>query len=144
MKRFLILFALFLSAIAVAQSWETGYDEALSLAEETDRPLIVVFSGSDWCAPCIKLEREIWQAKDFQEYAAGHFVLYRADFPKKKKNRLSEELSRENGELSDKFNPNGYFPLVVLVNSKEQVLGTTSYKNLSPEEYITHLNSFLR
>lgn len=144
MKRLLILLALFLSAMTSAQSWEARYDDALSLAHETDRPLIVVFSGSDWCAPCIKLERDIWQSKDFREYAAEHFILYRADFPKKKKNRLSEELSEENGKLSEKFNPNGYFPLVVLVNPKEQVLGTTSYKKLSPTEYITHLNSFLK
>lgn len=144
MKQFFLLFTLLLSSIISAQNWEPSYDDALLLAKETDRPLVLVFAGSDWCAPCIKLEKEIWQSVDFQEYAAENYILYRADFPRKKRNRLSEEQTRANGELSDKFNPNGYFPLVVMVDSQERILGTTSYKKLSPKEYITHLNLFLR
>jgi len=42
------------------------------------------------------------------------------------------------------LNPEGYFPLVVLVDSQEKVLGTTSYKKVPPQEYINHLNSFLK
>lgn len=144
MKQFFILFTLLLSTITSAQNWEPSYEAALLLAKEADRPLVLVFSGSDWCAPCIKLEREIWQSDNFKEYATVNYVLYRADFPRKKKNGLSEELTQANGKLSDKFNPNGYFPLVVVIDSQERILGTTSYKKFSPKEYITHLNSFLK
>jgi hypothetical protein len=44
-----------------------------------------VFSGSDWCAPCIKLDKSIWQSTEFKEYAASNLILERADFPKKNK-----------------------------------------------------------
>lgn len=144
MKQFLVLLTLLLSSMASAQNWEPNYDDALVLAKKTDRPLILVFSGSDWCAPCIKLEREIWQSDYFKEFAAANYILYRADFPRKKKNGLSEELQLANGKLADKFNPNGYFPLVVVVNSQERILGTTSYQKLPPKEYTAHLNTFLQ
>ena len=144
MKRILAFFALLLAFISSAQQWEASYDGALLLAQETDRPLVLVFAGSDWCAPCIKLEKEIWQSEDFKEYASENYVLYRADFPRKKKNQLPEKQAKANGELSGKFNPNGHFPLVVLLDSNERILGTTSYKKLSSKEYITHLNSFLK
>lgn len=144
MKQFFLLFTLLLSSITSAQNWEPSYEAALLLAKETDRTLVLVFSGSDWCAPCIKLDKKIWQSDYFKKYAAENYVLYRADFPRKKKNGLSEERTQANGKLSDKFNPNGYFPLVVVIDSQERILGTTSYKKLSPKEYITHLNSFLK
>jgi hypothetical protein len=49
-----------------------------------------VFSGSDWCAPCIKLDKSIWQSTEFKEYAASNLILERADFPKKNKTIRSD------------------------------------------------------
>ncbi|GAB5472214.1 MAG: hypothetical protein Mars2KO_03130 [Maribacter sp.] len=127
-----------------AQDWQPSYTEAITLAVERERPLILVFSGSDWCAPCIKLDKWIWQSDEFRSYAKENYVLYRADFPRKKDNGLSKELVAQNRSLADRFNPKGYFPLVVLLNGSEEVLGATGFKKVTPSEYITHLNTFIK
>ena len=48
----------------------------------------MVFSGSDWCAPCIKLDKAVWQSEEFKKEAETNWVIYKADFPKKKANQL--------------------------------------------------------
>ena len=99
----------------------------------------LVFSGSDWCAPCMKLDRFIWQSEEFKAFSNDHFILLRADFPKQKKNKLSDEQQAHNDRLAAKYNRNGYFPLVVILNKNGEIIGTTGYKNLSPAEYIKQL-----
>lgn len=126
-----------------AQEWQPDYATALAKASDTGRPLILVFSGSDWCAPCIKLDREVWQSEAFIAYAKEHYVMYRADFPRKKANKLPEAQARANGELAEKFNPQGYFPLVVVLNGQEKTLGKTGYEKGGAENYIALLNGFL-
>lgn len=136
-------FALLLSVLTVsAQDWQTDFDEAKKLAAEKNRNIILVFQGSDWCAPCIKLEREIWSTVEFRDYAASHFVMLKVDFPRKKQNALDPEQQAHNEKLAEAFNRNGYFPFVVVLNKDGKVLGETSYKKISPQEYITLLTSF--
>jgi len=132
------------SVLASAQNWKSSYKEALSISKAENKPIVLVFAGSDWCAPCIKLERSIWQSEVFVSYSNEHYVLYKADFPRKKINQLAADVKEQNNKLAETYNPNGHFPLVVLLNSNEKVLGSTGYKKLAPEEYISLLNSFVK
>jgi thioredoxin-related protein len=129
--------------LTTAQDWKESYGEALSISEKEAKPLVLVFAGSDWCAPCIKLEKSIWQSEEFASYAKENYVLYKADFPRKKNNQLPEAMADQNKILAQQFNPKGYFPLVVVLNSDEKVLGETGYKKLTPNQYISLLNSFV-
>ena len=128
---------------AMSQNWETDFKNALKTAQDSNKTIILVFSGSDWCTPCMKLEKEIWDTETFQKYAKDHFVMLRADFPRKKANKLPKEQEEKNAQLAEKYNPNGYFPSVVIIDKNQKVLGSTGYKKLTPEEYIEHLNSFI-
>ncbi len=130
-------------SIAFAQHWELDLDEAKKIAQENNKMIILVFSGLDWCGPCIKLEREIWNSEEFQAYAKDHYVMVRADFPRRKANKLPAEQEAKNAELAEKYNTNGYFPLVVVMDKNASMLGKTGYKKLTPTEYIEHLNSFI-
>lgn len=125
-----------------AQQWETNADEAMSLAAKQHKPVILVFQGSDWCAPCIRLDREVWSSETFKTYARDHFIMLKADFPRKKKNALSKEQEEANARLAEKYNQQGVFPLVVVLDEHGTVLGKTGYKKIPPEEYIAHLESF--
>lgn len=91
-KNYLVVLLLLLAQVSIvsAQEWQLDLNKAQNLAQETDRNIILVFSGSDWCAPCIKLEKEIWQSAEFQAYAKENYVMLRADFPRKKANQLAE------------------------------------------------------
>lgn len=139
-----ILSVLFLCTIVIvnAQLWHTDFIEAKKLATKENRNIILVFEGSDWCAPCIKLEREIWESEEFKDYAKTHFVLLKADFPRRKTNRLSEQQQKENEKLAEKYNQQGFFPFVVVLDKTGKVLGTTGYKKVEPAEYIKLLSSF--
>lgn len=127
-----------------AQEWVTDFNKAKDIATQQKKPIILVFQGSDWCAPCIKLDREVWQTDVFKDYAATHFVMLKADFPKRKKNVLSDKQTEQNKKLAELYNKNGYFPFVVVLDKNGKVLGETGYKKLSPQEYIKLLNSFVK
>lgn len=143
MKKLLLLFlGIGLSFNLFAQDWTYNLEKAKSLAIKEQKQIILVFSGSDWCAPCIKLEKNIWESPEFQKATESNWILLKADFPRKKKNRLSKEQTKENEFLAENYNPNGYFPLVVVLSASGKVLGTTGYKDLSPSDYISHLQSF--
>lgn len=125
-----------------AQEWQTDFSEAKKIATTENKPIILVFQGSDWCAPCIKLDKEIWSTEYFKEFASKNYVMLQADFPKRKKNILSEEQSTKNATLFEKYNKSGIFPFVVVMDSLGIVLGETSYKKTTPKEYIALLESF--
>ncbi len=138
MKHFLlIVFILSLNTARLsAQDWRTDWDIARAEAEQANKKLILVFSGSDWCIPCIKLEKEIWESSSFTQYAEQYYVLFRADFPKRKKNKLPEMIQKLNDRLASKYNSKGYFPLVVVLDAKGKVKGQLGYEKLTPEAYI--------
>ncbi|MGB5818824.1 MAG: thioredoxin family protein [Saonia sp.] len=144
MKYFALVISFFFSFGLFAQDWKKTYAEALTHAKGEDKPIILVFSGSDWCAPCKKLERNIWQSEEFKSYAIANYVLYNADFPRKKANKLPVEKAVVNKQLAAVYNPKGHFPLVVVLDRQEKILGKASYEKVSPTKYIALLNSFIK
>lgn len=126
----------------IAQEWQTDINVAKEIATKENKPIILVFQGSDWCAPCIKLDREIWNTDTFKKYAKEHYVMLKADFPRRKKNTLSETQTKKNAQLAEKYNKQGFFPFVVVLDSNGKVLGKNSYKKTTPENYIKELNAF--
>ena len=139
-----VLVVLFTICGATAQEWNTDFAVAKKTAQEENKPIILVFQGSDWCAPCIKLDREIWSTEAFKKYAGEHYVMVQADFPRKKKNALSETQTAANAKLAETYNKNGIFPFVVVFDANGKVLGETSYKKTTPEAYIKELNTFTK
>ncbi len=143
MRPFLILFCtLFFSYSCFSQDWITNFEEAKSSAKNSNKKIVLVFQGSDWCAPCIKLDKEIWHTDEFIDYAKSHFVMLKADFPKRKKNALTKEQQEHNNKLAEAYNRNGYFPYVVVLDENGLVLGSTGYKKVTPKAYIDILQSF--
>jgi thioredoxin-related protein len=141
-KKYLVLFFL-ISTVSVFAQQNTGtFKEAQKQAQETNKKILLVFAGSDWCAPCMKLEKNILHTSEFKALATDKFVMYKADFPMRKKNKLSKEKQDENGALAEKYKQNGIFPLVIVLNTNAKELGRMSYKKLSPKEYFNKLNSF--
>jgi len=142
-KAFLITFLLF-SAIGFSQNWSTNLEEAKALANKENKTILLVFSGSDWCAPCIKLDRNVWQSNEFKSYSTEKLVLLRADFPKKKGNALAEEIKNANLALAEKYNKEGFFPLVVVLDKNGKVLAKKGYENQNAEKYITELQAIIK
>jgi len=133
----------FAFSVSNAQEWQTDFKKAKELAAKEHKTIILVFQGSDWCAPCIKLEKDVWSTPYFKTYALDHYVMLKADFPRRKSNQLSEEQTAANKKLAELYNRNGYFPFVVILDKDGKVLGQLGYKKLSPEEYIEELNGHI-
>lgn len=130
--------------IVSAQEWQTDFKNAKKIALEENKPIIMVFQGSDWCAPCIKLNKEVWSTEVFKTYAKDHYVMIRVDFPRRKENKLSAEQTEANAQLAEKYNPGGFFPFVAVLDTTGKKIGETGYKKTTPENYIKELNSFIK
>lgn len=143
MRHPLLFLLLLCSFSAFSQKWHTSMAEAKIIATRENKPVILVFSGSDWCAPCIKLEKNIWQSEEFKKEADKNWILVKADFPKKKNNKQPEELKAQNQVLAEKYNKEGFFPLVVVLDKTGKVMGKTGYENIKPSEYIARIKSYI-
>lgn len=124
--------------------WLTDFEDAKKEADNSDRYLMLYFSGSDWCKPCIQLSKNILNTETFSKYAEENFVALRIDFPKMKKNRLSKEQNIQNEALAEKYNPNGVFPLLVILDKEEKVIGFTGFANVSPGEYVSIIENIIQ
>ena len=63
--------------------WHNNYQEALDLAKRTSRPVVLFFTGSDWCGWCNKLEKEVLDTADFQQNAGDKMIFVKLDYPMK-------------------------------------------------------------
>ena len=136
-----VLLLLLCSLPISAQEWLTDLDTAKEIASKENRPIVLVFQGSDWCAPCIKLDKQVFSTETFKHYAKNNFVMLQADFPKKKKNALTENQQLKNNNLAEKYNQRGIFPLVLMLDQDGNVLGETGYFKTDVSTYISHLES---
>ncbi len=140
-----LLLASLLGILFLAQTpWLTDMDEARKQAQESHKHILLSFSGSDWCAPCIRLHKEIFDAEAFRAFAEKDLVLINADFPRLKKNQLSKEQTKRNEALAERYNPKGIFPLTLLLDAEGKVQRTWEGKpNLSAEAFVAEVSKSL-
>ncbi len=105
-----------------APAWQLNFEQAKTEAKGSNKLILLNFSGSDWCGPCIKLKKEVFESDAFATYADQHLVLVRADFPRSKKNQLSPQQTTHNESLAERYNPEGQFPLTVLIDANGKAL----------------------
>jgi protein disulfide-isomerase len=117
-------------------TWLTNFDAAQARARAEKKWLLIDFTGSDWCPPCIMLERQVFAQPEFKAYAAQHLVLLQVDFPRRKE--LSDEQKAANEKLAERFEIDG-FPTVVVLDSAGKILGQLGYMRGGPEAFIAAL-----
>ena len=118
----LSLFMILLAAPAFSQDWLLDYDTAISEAKASDKPVLIFFTGSDWCPPCKMTTREVYDKEEFKEFADQELVLVLADFPKRKQNQLSKAQKQKNNALAAEFGVRG-FPTSILLDNEGKELG---------------------
>lgn len=139
-----ILFLTFFTFLTFQTAyWSGNFDETIKTAKYVHKPILINFSGSDWCGPCIRLREEIFESDVFKTYAAKNILLVRADFPRQKKNQLSATQLKLNEALAEKFNKDGKFPYTILVDENGKVLKIwEGYPNLTPKQFVAQLSDF--
>jgi thioredoxin-related protein len=129
-----------LYAVSFSDPWLSDFEEAKKNARETHKPVLLYFSGSDWCGVCIRMKKEIYESDAFKSYASSNLILMVADFPRQKKNRLSDEVNKQNESLADQYNPNGVFPSTILLSPDLKVIRKWEGKpDMSAEAFVEEL-----
>ena len=118
----LFFFTLTTSFVSKPIIWYHNLDDAIHLAQNEHKYVILNFSGSDWCGPCIRMHKEMIETESFQKLADSTLIMVNADFPRLKKNQLSAEQQKLNDAVADKFNSKGIFPLTLLINGYGKVI----------------------
>ena len=96
-------------------AWLTDFEAAKNQAAKENKPILMFFTGSDWCSWCQKLQKDVLEKDEFKEFAKSNVILLELDFPNDK-SKQSDELQKQNAALGRKFKINGY-PTMVLVAS---------------------------
>lgn len=120
MKILLIAMAslLFMSFTA----WEPDFNKALEKAKARHELVLLNFSGSDWCGPCMRMKKEIFENPEFAAMADSNILMVNADFPRNKKNQLTRDLQKKNDALAEKYNPEGKFPYTLLLDENGKII----------------------
>ena len=138
------ILAILMLCISSGTIWLGNFNKAKIEATNEHKLILINFSGSDWCGPCIRLKKEIFESKVFEDYASDKLVLVRADFPRQKKNELDPEQVKLNEILADKYNVDGKFPFTLLVDEQGKILKEwDGFPNESPEKFILQINSLV-
>jgi thiol-disulfide isomerase/thioredoxin len=118
-------------------SWHYDLREAENLAQKEHRHVLLNFSGSDWCGPCIRMHKEIFEKDVFLQMADSELIMVNADFPRMKKNQLPSHQQDLNNAMADKYNPKGKFPLTLLLTADGKVLKAwDGFPNGTPEDFV--------
>ncbi len=119
----------------------TDFELTLSQAKLANKPVLLTFSGSDWCIWCVRLEREVFSQLEFQNWAKENVVTFTADFPQK--TALPEEVQKQNDELALRYRIDS-FPTVLLLNPQGVEIARTGYRQGGAAAYIEHLKQLLK
>jgi thiamine biosynthesis lipoprotein len=132
---------MFSCAVSHAQVLQNP-DKAFDLARHTGKKVMLVFSGSDWCIPCIQFNKTILSDSSFLHFAGDNLILLEADFPQRKK--IAAPLRLKYDSLAAAFNPDGAFPRVVLLSPEKKLMTDVPITQQSPDAFITTLKQLLK
>jgi thioredoxin-related protein len=140
---FLLCFALF--AFRDPQPhWQNNFEQAKQSAAAGHKYILLNFSGSDWCVPCIRMHKEIFDTDAFTSFADEELIMVNADFPRLKKNQLPAAQQEQNDMLAERYNRNGSFPFTALLTADGKVVKTwDGFPKESLQVFIAEIKSYL-
>jgi protein disulfide-isomerase len=151
MKKLLLIAFLILSTTTLnAQefTWHTDVSKASEIAMKEKKPLLLFFTGSDWCGWCIRLQKEVFKTPEFEKWAKANVVLVDLDYPRR--TPQPEEIKAQNQQLQAMFRVQGY-PTIWFVNPEKKDgtinlngLGNTGYVAGGPEKWLATANDILK
>lgn len=126
--------------VLAAEAWGTDIAAAKALAKKQGQPILLDFTGSDWCGWCIKMKKESLDQKAFTDFAAKNVVLVEVDFPSKK--ALPEATKKQNDDLKKQYKVNG-FPTFVLIDADGKELGRqVGYLKGGPDAFVAKIGEW--
>jgi protein disulfide-isomerase len=112
--------------------WETNINKAIEVSNKTKKPLLMFFTGSDWCGWCIRLQNEVLKTPEFAKWAAENVVLVELDYPRR--TDQPSDIKRQNAEMQNTFQVQGY-PTIWITNATKKD-GKTNFEQLGSTGYV--------
>lgn len=138
---FVILFTV-IGALGYAQTWNNDIDFGLKQAAQTNKKVLLFFTVPEQCGNCSLLENNVLKSTEFLSFADKNYVLVKIDF-RTHGDDLTDAMTKKNLLIVEKYNKDGFFPLVVVLNSASRVLGKIGvYNDETPSQFIRSLKSF--
>lgn len=106
---------------ATSIHWYTNYQEAATVAKSSSKPMLLLFTGSDWCGACKELEKKVFDSKEFAGKVGNKVIFVKLDYPKGK--AQDQTIKTQNNQLMKKYQV-PYYPYVILLNDQEMKIGT--------------------
>ena len=123
-----------------AQLWKTDLDEAFKESAQSGRNVLLFFSVSDACDICRRLDHDVFQSEEFADYAKDNLILVKLDFKIQNGSDKSGQLL-----IVEKYNKDGFFPWVVLINKNQKVVGKLPlYEEQTARQYVAQIRSVNR
>ena len=131
---------IFTSLLFTNITWKTNFNDAKTEAAKANKCILLNFSGSDWCLPCIQLKKKIFESETFNNYANDNLVLVNADFPRQGKHKLSTDQQKMNEDVADKYDHEGKFPYTLLLSADGKILKQwDGLPDISPDEFVEQI-----
>ena len=141
--KFLQLLSIVLFPVSIL-TWQPDMQTAKKKAVDEHKLILLNFSGSDWCIPCIRMHQEFFTDEQFQSMADASFVLLNADFPRTKKKQLEKTAQAKNDALAAAYNNAGKFPLTLLLSADGKVLQQwEGYKSQDKEKLLADMRQVI-
>lgn len=151
MKKIIITLVLVLGSLTIqAQelTWQSDINKAMEISKKTKKPMLMFFTGSDWCGWCIRLQNEVLKTPEFAKWAKDNVVLVELDFPRR--TPQTPEMQKQNNELQQLFQVRGY-PTVWFANASQkdgkvnfEQIGSTGYVAGGPSAWLEGANQILK
>ncbi|MCX7712616.1 MAG: thioredoxin family protein [Chthoniobacterales bacterium] len=119
MKPFSLALLIAFAQLTWIQAQVETFDQILNRAKISNKPILLKFTGSDWCPPCKKLHKEVFATPEFQKFAEKNLIFVVIDFPRNQ--TLPIEETERNEQLASRFNVRG-FPTVILLSPEGREL----------------------
>jgi len=151
MKKLILVLLIIVSINSHAQDlkWYTNVKEAIAISNKEKKPLMMFFTGSDWCGWCVRLQNEVLLTPEFKKWAQSNVVLVELDYPRR--TPQLPEIKQQNEELQKVFGIQG-FPTIFFANVVKdkddklnfKPLGKTGYVAGGPQAWLAEANGYLK
>ena len=135
---FVFILSIGLSVFASGKQWMTNLEAAMKLSKKSGKPILIEFSGSNWCPPCMMLNKNVFSKKIFKDFAKKNLILVLMDFPRP--SNQTDKQKKYNNNIARKYKIQ-FFPTVLLLDSKGKVIVETGYSGEDAQKYIEFLKS---
>ncbi len=124
--------------------WTMDFDAATRLAKKEKLPILLNFSGSDWCGWCKIMERNVFSKDEWTKYAKHNMVMVVLDFPSDK-SLVPRKYAQRNARMKEHYAVSGFPTFILLDDDGKTELGRLSAgKDKTPASFRKELGAFVR